>query len=161
MGPHDSGRRDSQVMPMPDADNQDLPGPLEPAASRATMSEFAGYIVSSLFSVRQSLESARSLVGNGPAGDRIAAVTDEVDQLINDVRTTAFSSAADSWAALRKQMARAARELQARALYTAAQLERRADLVGQPSRLDYPAEVKRWVALADQADRAARQWEQP
>ena len=57
-------------------------------------------------------------------------------------------------------MARTARELQARALETAAQLGRQADLARQPSRLDYPAEIKRWLAFADQADQMARLREQ-
>jgi len=80
---------------MSDANGQDRPGTLEPAAPQTTMPEFAGYVVNRLFSIGLSLESARSIVGNGPAGDRIAAATDEVDRMIRDVRTAAFRLAAD------------------------------------------------------------------
>lgn len=146
---------------MSDADGQDMPGPLEPAAPQASMSEVTGYIVNRLFSVGLSLDSARSIVGDGPAGDRIAAATDEVDALIRDIRATVFSSPEDPAAALRKRMACTARELQARALEAAAGLERQAGLAVQPSRLDYAVEIKRWLAFADQAEQMARQWEQP
>ena len=77
-------------MLMSEADSQDLPGPAEPAAPEDTMPELVGYIVNGLFSVGLSLESARSIVGNGPAGDRIAAATDKVDRMIRDVRTAMF-----------------------------------------------------------------------
>lgn len=59
-----------------------------------TMSEFAGIIVNRLFSVGLSLESARSLVGDGPAGDRLWAATQETDLLIRDIRTIIFNRAA-------------------------------------------------------------------
>ncbi len=160
MGPHDGCPRDSQLMPMSDADSQDLPGRQKPAP-QVTVPEFASYVVNRLFSVGLSLDSARSVAGNGPTGDRIAAATDEVDELIRDIRTTVLSSAAAPPAALRKRTARTARDLQERALEAAARLERQADLARQPSRLDYPTEIKRWLAFADQADQMARQWEQP
>ena len=48
-----------------------------------------------LFSVRLSLESARSIVEKGPAGDRVAAATGEADRLIGEVRTVMFSVATD------------------------------------------------------------------
>ncbi len=44
---------------------------------------------------------------------------------------------------------------------TAALLERHADLLGQPARIDYPAEVKQWRVFADQARHMAEPWEQP
>lgn len=52
--------------------------------------EFVGYVVNRLFSVGLSLESARSIIGEGPAGDRIEAATREVDRTIRDIRTTVF-----------------------------------------------------------------------
>jgi hypothetical protein len=42
---------------------------------------------------------------------------------------------------------------------TAALLERRADLRGQPGLIDYATEIKRWRALADQARQMAERWE--
>ena len=115
---------------MSDADGQDLPGPLEPAARQDTMPELAGYIVNRLFSVGLSLESARSIAGNGPAGDRIAA-TDEVDRLIRDIRTALFGLTEDRPALAQERMARTARALQKTALDAVAMLERQADRAGR------------------------------
>jgi hypothetical protein len=67
----------------------------QPAWLEDTMSRFAGDIVHRLFSAGLSLESARSIVGEGPAGDRVAAATDELDRLIRDIRTMIFSPAED------------------------------------------------------------------
>ena len=125
------------------------------------MPGLAGYIVNGLFSVGLSLESARSIVGNGPAGDRIAAATDEVDRMIRHIRTAMFGLVEDRPALLKERMARTARALQATALNAAAILERQADRTRPPTRLDYLAEIKRWQAYADQAEQMARRWEQP
>jgi len=235
-------------------------GPAREAASlEDAMSQFAGYIVNRLFSVGLSLESARSIVEKGPAGDRVAAATGEVDRMIGDIRTVLFSLAADrenhapgrvpappggyadrtgellggvinsvsevgallratadlpdtarlritealrrlddavqkvrdhvsaerdrgtqpgpAWrpplgrqkrsapssdhaALLQERMAPAARALQAAAVDYAALLEQQAALIRQPGRMDYPAEVKRWRAFADQAEQMAERWEQ-
>jgi anti-anti-sigma factor len=229
----------------------------QPASLEEVMSGFAAEIVNRLFSVGLGLDSARSFVGDGPAGDRVAAATDEVDRTIRDIRTTMFSLAAEArkhspnrwppppvghadrtrdlldsamdsifeagvalhaaadlasgatrghiaealgrlddvaqaihdhvfagraeprlaWgsalarrqrsaraadrAALRERVGQTARALEAAAANTAALLERRADLVEQPGRMDYPTEIKRWRAFADQAGQMAKRWEQP
>ena len=124
------------------------------------MSNLVGYIVNRLFSVGLSLESARSIVGNGPAGDRLAAATDEVDRMIRDIRTAMFDPVGDSPAVLRERLAQMARAMQVRALDAITLLERRADQARPPARLDYPAEIKRWRAFADQAEQMAKRWEQ-
>lgn len=142
-------------------DGEGLPGPLEPAVPQDSMPEFAGIVVNRLFSIGLSLESARSIVGNGPAGDRVAAATGEVDELIRDIRAAVFRSDAYPLAAGRERSARTARALQARALDAAALLERRAEAARQPSRMDYQAEIKRWRAFADEAEKMAQRWEQP
>jgi hypothetical protein len=160
-------------MLMSDAHGQDLPGPLEPAAPKDTMPGLVGYIVNRLFSIGLSLESARSIVGDGPAGDRIGAATDKVDRLIREVRQHVFAEhqqedqehpaqTADRAALLQEHMARTARALQASAADYAALLEQKADLTRtrQPQRMDYPAEIKRWRAFADQAEQMAKCWEQ-
>ncbi|HXZ75725.1 MAG TPA: GAF domain-containing protein [Streptosporangiaceae bacterium] len=67
----------------------------QPESLEEAMSRFAGHVVNRLFSAGLSLESARSIVGNGPAGDRVAAATDELDQTIRDIRAIMFSLAAD------------------------------------------------------------------
>ena len=146
---------------MSDADSQNLPGPLEPSDPQDAMPELVGYIVNGLFSIGLRLESARSIVGNGPAGDRIAAATSEVDRMIRDSRTALFSPAEDCPALLEERMARTARALQVTALDAVAMLERQADRARPPARRDYPTEIKRWRAFADQAEQMARRWEQP
>ena len=147
---------------MSDAYGQDRPGPPEPAAPQNMTPEFAGYVVNRLFSVGLSLDSARSIAGNGPAGDRIAAATDEVDRMIRDIRTALFGLE-DRPAVLEDCMARTARALQVTALDAVARLERQADRAAcrPPGRLDYRTEIKRWRAFADQAEEMARRWEQP
>ena len=122
------------------------------------MPGLVGYIVNRLFSVGLSLDSARSIVGNGPAGDRITAATDEVDRLIRDIRTAMFGLAEDRPALLEERMARTARALQVTALNAVAMLERQADRARPPGRLDYRVEIKRWRAFADQAEQMARRW---
>jgi hypothetical protein len=51
--------------------------------------------------------------------------------------------------------------VQSAAADTAKLLERRADLLSQPGRIDYPSEIKKWQVLADQAGQIAERWEQP
>jgi len=65
------------------------------ASADDTMSRFAADIVHRLFSIGLSLDSARSIVTKGPAGDRIAAATDEIDRTIRDIRTAVFNLARD------------------------------------------------------------------
>ena len=167
---------------MSDADRRNLPGPPEPPAPQDAMPEFAHHIVNRLFSIGLSLDSARSIVGLGPAGDRVAAATDEVDRLIREIRDhefaergqgtlaglpgksrarrpRAFGAGRGSRALLQEHMARTARALQESAAGYAALRERRADLTRQPGRMDHPAEIKRWRAFADQAEQMAKYWE--
>jgi len=122
--------------------------------------EFAGYVVNRLLSVGLSLDSARSIVGEGPAGDRIEAAIREVDRMIRDIRTTMFGLDTDPAALLDEHAARTARALQAAALDAVALLEQRADLVRRPGRMNHPAEIKRWRAFAEQAEQMVRRWEQ-
>jgi phosphate uptake regulator len=145
---------------MSDGHGHDLPGPLEPAAPEDAVPWLAGYIVNGLFSIGLSLESARSIVGSGPAGDRIAAATDEVDRMIRDIRTALSGLPEDRPAALEERIARTARALQVTALEAVARLERQADRAMRPGRLDYRAEIKRWEAFADHAEQMAKHWEQ-
>lgn len=220
------------------------------------MFQFAGEVVNRLFSVGLTLDGARSTIGDGPDGDRVAAATGKVDRMIRDIRTMMFSLAADAgthaserwpapsgaqpgstselldWVmdsifdidvalqatadlpggtggphlteakrrlddmaqairdylfaerakpgltrrpargghdrraraaarvALQQRMAQTARSLQMSAAEAAALLERQADLTMQPQRLDYPTEIKRWRAFADQAAQLAKGLEQ-
>jgi hypothetical protein len=67
-----------------------LPTSLDEVAFR-----FAGDVVNRLFSAGLSLESARSVVQDGPAADRLAAATREIDQAIRDIRAIIFGRTAD------------------------------------------------------------------
>ncbi len=139
-------------------------GPTEPrrrAVSHDRIADFADYIVNRLFLIGLKLESARSITGEGPAGERIGTATDEVDELIGEIRTMVLDLPVESPSvlALRGRMAHSARELQSRALEAAARLERQASAARRPTRLDLALEIKRWLAFAEQADQMARRWE--
>jgi anti-sigma B factor antagonist len=71
-----------------------------------------------------------------------------------------LAQATDRAAALRERVAQTARALQSAAANTAALLQQLSGLAGQPARIDYPAEIKRWRAFADQAEQMAKHWEQ-
>jgi hypothetical protein len=61
---------------------------------------------------------------------------------------------------VQRHVAETAHALHSAAADTAALLERRAGLLGQPGGIDYPTEVKRLRVLADQAGRMADRWQQ-
>jgi hypothetical protein len=65
----------------------------QPASLDQTMSQFAEDIVNRLFSIGLSLDRAQGITGGGPAGDRLTAVTGELDRLIRDIRTIMFGPA--------------------------------------------------------------------
>jgi len=171
---HPIGR--AVIPPRLDPGNDQVPGlasherglAREAASLDDRMAHFAGYIVNRLFFVGLSLDSAHSIVGKGPAGDRLAAATDEVDRLIRVIRDQLFQpddqerppQTADRAALLQEHLARTARALRASAATYAALLERKAAIARQPQRMDYPTEIKRWRAFADQAEQMAERWEQ-
>lgn len=145
-----------------DAGLGDLSGQAIPEGTfpKDVMTHFAEYVVNRLFSVGLSLESAHSILGKGPAAERVAAATDEVDRLIGDIRATMLSLASDPMALLKERAVHTAWALRAAALDAAALLEQQGDLAGRPGKLDYPTEIKRWRAFADQAEQMAKRWEQ-
>lgn len=53
-----------------------------------------------------------------------------------------------------------AHRFHAAAVDAAALLERRPGLAGEPGAIDYPADIKRWRIIADQAEEMAKHWEQ-
>jgi hypothetical protein len=73
-----------------------------------------------------------------------------------------FEPAAHRIASLHQGVAQAARAIRSAAADTAVLLEQRADLLGRPTAIDYPTEIKRWRVLADQAAQIVEHWdEQP
>jgi hypothetical protein len=147
--PDDDGLGDPNGQAVPEA------APLEDM-----MSHFAEYVVNRLFSVGLSLESAHSMLRGGPAAERVAAATEEVDRLIRDIRATMLSLAGDPMALLKERAVHTAWALRAAALDAATLLEQQGDLARRPGKLDYPTEIKRWRAFADQAEQMAKRWEQ-
>jgi GAF domain len=95
LGPGTGQAPDAAVRPGPgDGHGEPERRPAHQPASRdETMSQFAGDIVHRLFSIGLSLDSARGIAADGPAGDRIAAVTGELDRLIRDIRAIVFGPA--------------------------------------------------------------------
>lgn len=70
------------------------------------------------------------------------------------------ASATDRSALLRQRVAQTAQAMQFTAADTAALLEQQADVLGQqPTRIDYPTEIKQWQVFADQAGLMAERWE--
>jgi hypothetical protein len=63
------------------------------ASADDDMCDLPADFVHRLFSAGLSLESARSIIGAGPAADRIAAATDELDCIIREIRARAFRHA--------------------------------------------------------------------
>jgi hypothetical protein len=71
-------------------------GPARDAAAREdALSQFAEHVVNRLSAVALSLDSARSIIGKGPAADRIAAATAEVGRVVRDIRSFTFVLGAD------------------------------------------------------------------
>jgi hypothetical protein len=65
-----------------------LEGELAPAATG--LEELVGGVVHRLFAAGLSLASAQAIVGDGAAGDRVAAAVDELDRAIRDIRAIVF-----------------------------------------------------------------------
>lgn len=69
---------------------------LEPARlPDSEISRLAHSVVNQLFSVGLTLDGARSLLDDGPARDRVAAATAELDRLVRDVRAAVLDRAPD------------------------------------------------------------------
>jgi hypothetical protein len=58
-----------------------------------------------------------------------------------------------------EHVVQAAHALQVTAGDTAALLQRQAEYTPKPARIDFPTEIKRWQAFADQAEQMAKRWE--
>jgi len=149
----------------------------------ARSEELLGLTVRSIFDIGLILQAAIDL----PPGDTAQRVTDalrRLDDVVRDIRDHVLAGRGHVVEAglasrpspqvrersaqamtrsqlLRRHVAQTAHGVQSAAADTAALLERRAELLGQPGRIDYPTEVKRWRALADQAGQMAERWEQP
>ena len=149
----------------------------------ARTEELLGLTVQSIFGVGLILQAAVNLPPNETA-QRITDALRRLDDMVRDVRDHVLAQrghsvepglvrisppqilersahARNRAQLLRRQVMQMAHAVQSAADDTAALLERRADLLAQPGRIDYPTEVKKWRALADQAGQMAERWEQP
>jgi len=135
--------------------------------------------VDSIFKVGSILQGAIDLPPDITA-QRITEALQRLDDVIQEIRNHAFAErchgvapgpagpcpqliersarAVNHAASLQKHVTQMAHAVQSAAADTAALLERRADLVGYPSRIDYPTDIKQWRAIADQAAHIAERW---
>ncbi|WP_147404042.1 hypothetical protein [Nocardia panacis] len=63
--------------------------------AKVTVSEFAGDIVNKLYSVGLTLHGARSLLREGPAGDRVDSAVADLDETIRQIYRDVFHVVAD------------------------------------------------------------------
>ena len=153
-----------------------------PADQAARTGELLDSVVHNIFTVGLMLQAAADLPRDA-AAQRITEALCRLDDVAREVRDHVLAGrgqgirpgdarrpppdvlvrsalARDHAASLRQQVAQTAYALQFAAADTAALLEQRAGLLGQPSRIDYPTEIKRWQVFADQARQLAECWEQ-
>jgi len=140
-----------------------------PADDAAGAEELLGLTVERIFNIGLILQTAIDLPPDITAR-RITEALHGLDEAVRQIRHHVFAAARqllersaramEHSALLHRHVAQTARDVQSAAADTAAMLERRADLVGHPSRIDYPTDIKRWRALADQAARIAERWDQ-
>jgi len=153
-----------------------------PADDAAGAEELLGLTVERIFNIGLILQTAIDLPPDITAR-RITEALHGLDEAVRQIRHHVFAArghsagpgpagtparqllersarAMEHSALLHRHVAQTARDVQSAAADTAAMLERRADLVGHPSRIDYPTDIKRWRALADQAARIAERWDQ-
>ena len=153
------------------------------ADHEARAEELLHVVVASIFDVGVILQAAIDLSPDVTA-QRVTEALRRLDAAARDVRDHVFAKPAQrtepdlAWQPPRHVLERSAQAMNrsellqrhvaqtAHALYsaaadTAALLERRADLLHQPGRIDYQTEIKRWRTLADQTRQMAERWEQP
>ena len=149
----------------------------------ARAGELLDSVVHNMFIVGLMVPAATDLP-RGAAAHRITEALGRLDDVVREVRDQVLAErgqgirpgrawrpqpdvlqrpalASNRSASLRQRLRQTAHALHVAAADTAALLERHTDLLGQPARIDYPAEVKRWRVFSDQARHMAEPWEQP
>jgi anti-sigma B factor antagonist len=137
--------------------------------------------VTTIFTVGLSLQATVGLP-RGPAAQRITDALGRLDDVVREVRDHRFAGYGEpaqpglAWrpppdldehfartasrtASLHQRVTQTARAVESAAAETAGLLEQRADLVGQPARVDYRTDSKWWRVIADQAAELAERWE--
>jgi anti-sigma B factor antagonist len=154
-----------------------------PADPAARTEELLDVTVAGIFDVALILQAAIDLPPDVTA-QRITDALRRLDDVVQDIRDHVFAGRGQSAGPalpyrpapevlerlaqarkrsqlLRRHVAQTARAVQSAAADTRSLLEQRTGLLGQPGFIDYPTEIKRWRALADQAGQIAERWEQP
>ena len=178
-------RREVPAGPATPAVSPGGPGPADLARAAAAdpashTRELLDWVATSIDNVGVSLQAAIDLPRDITA-QRITEALRRLDDVTREIRRhepsgTAWESgparrhpldipersalATKRTALLQQRVAQTAHALQFAAADTAALLQQRADILGQPARIDYPTEIKRWRVLADQAGQMAQRWEQ-
>lgn len=148
----------------------------------ARAGELLDSVAHNIFIVGLMLQAAAHLPRDA-AVQRVTEALGRLDDVVREVRDQVFADRGQgvrpdrAWrpppdvleraalarnrsALLRQRVAQTARALQFAADDTAALLEQQAGLLGQPSCIDYPTEIKRWQVFADQARQMAEYWDQ-
>ena len=163
-----------------------VPGPAGQARAAAERTdraeEMLDWAVSCIFNVGMSLQAAADLPRDVTA-QRITEALDQLDEMLREIRHHVFAERGQqtrrdlAWrpapdlderfertatrtALAHQRVMQTAHALHAAAADTAALLEQRADLLGEPTHIDYPTEIKQWRVIADQAAQLAERWEQ-
>jgi anti-anti-sigma factor len=178
-------RREVPAGPATPAVSPAGPGPADLARAAAAdpasrTRELLDWVITSIDNVGVSLHAAIGLPRDITA-QRITDALRRLDDVAREIRRHELSSTASGpgpdrrrrpdirersalatkrTALLQQRVAQTAHALHYAAADTAALLQQRADILGQPARIDYPTEIKQWRVLADQAGQMAQRWEQ-
>jgi anti-anti-sigma factor len=116
----------------------------------------AARIVDTLCTLDDTIREMRAFM---PADQNGASLPNPARWRSPDIRERTAEAVMNA-AFLRQRLVQRAHALHAAAADTAALLEQRADLVGEPRPVDYPTEIKHWRNIADRAEEMAKRWEQ-
>jgi anti-sigma B factor antagonist len=157
------------------------PGAAVIADEAARAGELLDSVVHNIYLVSLMLQAASDLPRDA-AARRITEALGRLDDVVREVRDQVFADrgqgacsggawrppdvlersalASNRSVLLRQRVTQTARALHFAAANAAALLQRHADLLGQLSRIDYPAEIKQWRLFADEAWQMAERWDQ-
>ena len=130
---------------------------LDCLADGAGRSEVAARLHISVNTVRTHLQNIMRKLGVHSSLEAVAMVRRQAEP--DSGLPEHAELAADSVELLHQRLIRTAHTLRFAAADTAALLEEQAELFGQPAPVDYPAMIKRWRIVADQARQLAERWE--
>lgn len=157
------------------------PGLVAASGSADRAADLLDWVVTSIFNVGMTLQAAAGLPAE-ITEKRIIDALHYLDDVVQEIRHHTFAQhdpqtqpglpsgrpqdppersalGRDRAELLQHRVAQTAHALQSAAADTATLLEQRGDILGEPGLIDYPAVIKRWRVLADQARQVAECWE--